>query len=50
MPPVWSDKPFKWSIKDVGAPLFDSIARGLYAKLEVFREYFQNASDSYVDL
>jgi hypothetical protein len=45
----WSSQPVDWSIKDVGAPLLDSIATGLYSKLEVFREYVQNAVDSYID-
>lgn len=45
----WRPKEIEWTIKDVGAPLLDSIAGGLYSKLEVLREYVQNASDSYVD-
>lgn len=45
----WVDKDVEWTIKDVGAPLLDSLARGLYQKLEVLREYVQNAVDSYVD-
>lgn len=46
----WTKKTVEWTIKDVGAPLLDSIARGLYSKLEVLREYVQNAVDAYVDL
>jgi hypothetical protein len=49
MPEEWRPKEIEWTIKDVGAPLLDSIARGLYSKLEVLREYVQNAADSYVD-
>jgi len=49
MPEQWRPKEVEWTIKDVGAPLLDSIARGLYSKLEVLREYVQNAADSYVD-
>ncbi len=45
----WEDREVSWSIRDVGALLLDSIARGLYSKLEVFREYVQNAVDSYAD-
>lgn len=45
----WTEKEVKWTIKDVGAPLLDSIATSLYSKLEVFREYAQNAIDSYAD-
>ncbi len=45
----WMKKPVEWSIKDIGAPLLDSLAGGLYSPLEVFREYVQNAVDSYVD-
>lgn len=46
---TWTKKPVTWTIKDVGASLLDSIAGGLYSKLEVFREYVQNAGDSYTD-
>lgn len=49
MAQAWSGKPVEWTIKDVGAPLLDSIARGLYSRLEVLREYVQNAVDAYVD-
>jgi HSP90 family molecular chaperone len=45
----WSNREVTWTIKDIGAPLLDSLAGGLYSKLEVFREYVQNAVDSYVD-
>jgi HSP90 family molecular chaperone len=45
----WVKKPVEWTIKDIGAPLLDSLAGGLYSKFEVFREYVQNAVDSYVD-
>lgn len=44
----WQTKSIEWTIKDVGAPLLDSITRSLYSKLDVFREYVQNAVDSYV--
>ncbi len=43
----WSDIGVSWSIKDFGAPLLDSVSRGMYSQLEVFREYFQNALDAY---
>lgn len=49
MPERWKERDVEWSIKDVGAPLLDSIARGLYSKEEVFREYVQNGVDAYVD-
>lgn len=49
MAETWVKKPVEWTIKDVGAPLLDSLAGGLYSKLEVFREYVQNAVDSYAD-
>lgn len=49
MAEVWVKKPVNWTIKNIGAPLLDSLAGGLYSKLEVFREYVQNAVDSYVD-
>lgn len=49
MPQPWVERPVEWTIKDIGAPLLDSIARGLYSQLEVFREYVQNAVDSYAD-
>src|SRR5690242_16148497 len=49
MPQPWNEIPVEWTIKDIGAPLLDSLARGLYSQLEVFREYVQNAIDSYVD-
>jgi len=45
----WTNREVTWTIKDIGAPLLDSLAGGLYSKLEVFREYVQNAVDSYVD-
>ncbi len=45
----WVKKPVEWTIKDIGAPLLKSLAGGLYSTLEVFREYVQNAVDSYVD-
>jgi hypothetical protein len=45
----WIEKEVTWSIKDVGASLLDSLARGLYTQLEVIREYIQNAIDAYVD-
>jgi hypothetical protein len=45
----WVKKPVEWTIKDIGAPLLDSLAGGLYSKLDVFREYVQNAVDSYTD-
>lgn len=45
----WIKKPVEWTIKDIGAPLLDSLAGGLYSKLAVFREYVQNAVDSYAD-
>lgn len=45
----WTEKHVQWTIKDVGALLLDSIATGLYQKLDVFREYTQNAIDSYAD-
>jgi hypothetical protein len=46
----WQSLDVEWSLDDFGAPLLDSIARGLYKKLEVFREYAQNAVDSYARL
>jgi hypothetical protein len=49
MAPKWAEITAEWTIKDVGAPLLDSLARGMYDALEVVREYVQNAIDSYVD-
>lgn len=49
MAPKWAEIAAQWTIKDVGAPLLDSLARGMYDALEVLREYVQNAIDSYVD-
>jgi hypothetical protein len=50
LPPAgWVEREIEWSIKDVGAPLLDSLGRGLYSKYEVQREYFANGTDSYAD-
>lgn len=43
----WNTKELEWTIKDVGAPLLDSITSGVYSGLAIFREYVQNAVDSY---
>jgi histidine kinase/DNA gyrase B/HSP90-like ATPase len=49
VPTRWKEIPAPFTIKDVGARLFESVATSLYEQLEVFREYFQNAGDAYVD-
>ena len=46
---TWQEIDAPWTIEDIGAPLLDSLARGLYKAEEVLREYVQNAIDSYVD-
>lgn len=45
----WSSIKEPWTIKDIGAPLLDTLASGLYGALEILREYAQNAIDSYAD-
>jgi hypothetical protein len=45
----WTSIKQPWTIKDIGAPLLDTVARGLYSPLDILREYSQNAIDSYVD-
>src|SRR4051794_34679474 len=49
MPQAWKQITKPWTISDIGAPLLDTIAQGLYTQLEVLREYCQNGIDSYVD-
>jgi HSP90 family molecular chaperone len=45
MPLTWNPVDAPWTIEDIGAFLFDSIARCLYEPEEVLREYVQNAVD-----